>query len=36
VAGRTLVPELTALADAIDAEFVDHLEPDDSRRCSAL
>jgi DNA-binding MarR family transcriptional regulator len=28
-AGRTLVPELAKLADANDAEFFDHLAPDD-------
>lgn len=28
-AGRALVPELAALADANDAEFFDHLEPKD-------
>ncbi len=28
-AARTLVPELAALADANDAEFFDHLGPDD-------
>jgi len=28
-AGRALVPELAALADANDAEFFDHLAPDD-------
>jgi DNA-binding MarR family transcriptional regulator len=28
-AGRALVPELAALADANDAEFFDHLLPDD-------
>jgi DNA-binding MarR family transcriptional regulator len=29
VEGRRLVPELAALADAIDAEFFDHLAPKD-------
>jgi len=28
-AGRTIVPELAALADINDAEFFDHLAPDD-------
>lgn len=35
-AGKRLVPELAALADANDHEFFGHLEPDDRLRITAL